>query len=62
MLFIEIDILEFTGGHIGIMLYLDLYIKISGRPSWNYAIYKDLNNRINRRPYWDFAIFRDRKF
>ena len=45
MLFLEIENLVFPGGHIEIVLFIEMEKNhISRRPYWNYAIYRDLSN------------------
>ena len=47
MLFIEITKIKLTGGHIGIMLIIEMAkIEINRRPYWIYCIYIDYQNEI----------------
>ena len=63
MLIIESTKIDYTGGHIGIRLIIEIAKKkkINWRPYWNYANYRDGQNRINRRPYLNYANYKDGK-
>ena len=46
MLIVEIGKIELTGGHIGLMLIIEMAkIEINRRPYWIYANYRDGQNR-----------------
>ena len=59
MLFILMEETELTGGHIEVILFIEIEIlKLDyGRPYWNYAIYRDRKLSISRRPYWNSGIY-----
>ena len=47
MLFIEITKIKLTGGHIELMLIIEMAkIEINRRPYWIYCIYIDYQNEI----------------
>ena len=46
MLIVEIGKIELTGGHIGLMLIIEMAkIEMNRRPYWIYANYRDGQNR-----------------
>ena len=52
MLIIEMGKIKSTGGHMKIMLIIEMAkIEINRRLYWIYANCRDGQNKINRRPY-----------
>ena len=53
--------IELTGGHIGIMLIIEIAkIELTGRHIIIMLII-DIAKMINRRPYWNYTNYRDYK-